>query len=84
MELTFIGKPDCHLCEDAREQINAVLASLPQDAPPVTVRELSILDDPELFERYVEEIPVVLLDGVVHAIWRVREDRLRDAILRHG
>lgn len=43
--------------------------------------ERSILDDPALYEQYVEEIPVVLINDRVHNIWRVDADRLRAAIL---
>lgn len=75
--VTLIGKPDCHLCDDARAVIVSVLDELP-DA--VALEERSILDDPALHERYWEEIPVVLIDGQVHTIWRVDRDRLRTAL----
>lgn len=74
--LTFIGKPDCHLCEDAHAVVDAVLP----DFPAVTLDERSILDEPELFETYVEEIPVLLIDDRVHTIWKVDEGRLRTAL----
>lgn len=81
--LTLIGKPGCHLCDDARATIHRVLDELeagPSD--PVVLEERSILDDPELFDRYVEEIPVVLIDGRVHTYWRVDASRLRTALTR--
>ena len=74
--LTFIGKPDCHLCEDAHAVVDAVLV----DFPDVEVTERSILDEPELFEAYVEEIPVLLIDDRVHTIWKVDAARLRSAL----
>ena len=74
--LTLLGKPDCHLCDDARAIVEEVLA----DHPEVAFEELSILDDPELLDAYVEEIPVVLIDDRVHTIWRVDEARLRTAL----
>lgn len=74
--LTFIGKPECHLCEDAHAVVSRVLA----DFPDVALDERSILDQPELFDAYVEEIPVVLIDDRVHTIWRVDEARLRAAL----
>ena len=81
--LTLIGKPGCHLCDDAREVIGQVVAELEglASAPDITVTELSILDDAALHEQYVEEIPVLLLNGRVHNIWRVDPARLRSAIL---
>jgi hypothetical protein len=75
--LTFIGKPDCHLCEDARAIVGAVLLEF----PGVALEERSIFDDPELLDRYVEEIPVVLIDDRVHTIWRVDAARLRAALV---
>lgn len=74
--LTLIGRPGCHLCDDAREVIAAVLA----DFPGVSLEERSILDDADLHERFVEEIPVVLIDERVHTIWRVDPARLRTAL----
>jgi len=74
--LTLLGKPDCHLCDDARAVVEGVLV----DHPEVVFEERSILDDPELLEAYVEEIPVVLIDDRVHTIWRVDEARLRTAL----
>jgi hypothetical protein len=79
--VTLIGKPGCHLCDDAREAIGSVIDALPAGAPEVRVEELSILDDPELHERYVEDIPVVLVDGRQHTYWRVDPARLRTALL---
>ncbi len=74
--MTLLGKPGCHLCDEARAVVQAVLA----DHPEVAFEERSILDDPELLEAYVEEIPVVLIDDRVHTIWRVDEARLRTAL----
>ncbi|MES2093126.1 MAG: glutaredoxin family protein [Actinomycetota bacterium] len=81
--ITLIGKPGCHLCDAARETIAAVVGRLESEAsaPRITVEELSILDDPVLLERYADEIPVVLINGRVHNIWRVESDRLRAALL---
>ena len=76
--LTLIGKPDCHLCDVAREVVETVVAELPEDA--VIVDERSILDDPALYELWWEKIPVVLIDGSLHAHWRVSPDRLRAAL----
>ncbi|KQZ85028.1 thioredoxin [Microbacterium sp. Root166] len=76
--LTLIGKPDCHLCDVAREVVETVVAELPEDA--VEVEELSIADDPALYAAWWEKIPVVLIDGSLHGHWRVSPDRLRAAL----
>ena len=73
--ITLIGKPGCHLCDEAREVVAAVAADV-----GVGWEERSILDDPALRERYAEQIPVTLVDGQPHDFWRVSADRLRAAL----
>ncbi len=75
--VTLIGKPGCHLCDEAREVIARVAADL-----GVGWTERSILDDAELRARYWEQIPVTLVDGRQHDYWRVDEKRLRAALTR--
>ena len=80
--LTLIGKPDCHLCEVASDVIDAVVAELPDaTASDMEITELSILDDPELYEKYWEKIPVLLIDGELHGHWRLSPQRLRTALV---
>jgi hypothetical protein len=73
--VTLIGKPDCHLCEAAREVVVTVCAETGD-----TFEELSILDHPDLADQYWEQIPVTLVDGVQHDFWRVDPVRLRAAL----
>ncbi|HOB57207.1 MAG TPA: glutaredoxin family protein [Rhodoglobus sp.] len=80
VRLTLLSKPGCHLCDTARDAVTEVIAQLGAAASAVTVEELSILDDPELNERYWDEIPVVLVNGRVHTIWRVDPARLTRAL----
>lgn len=75
--VTLIGKPGCHLCDEAREVIAAVTAELGE-----TYEERDILQEPDLHDRYWEQIPVVLVDGEQHTFWRVDADRLRAALRR--
>ena len=79
--LTLIGKPDCHLCDVASEIIDAVVAELPDAAAErIEIVEASIQEDPGLYELWWEKIPVVLIDGELHAHWRLSPDRLRQAL----
>jgi hypothetical protein len=73
--ITLIGKPGCHLCDDARTVIERVAAEL-----GVGWEERSILDNPRLHAQYWEQIPVTLVDGRQHDFWRVDEGRLRAAL----
>ena len=56
--LTLYGRPGCHLCDDARAQLLALRAELDFD-----LVELDIEADDDLHRRYLERIPVVVLDG---------------------
>ena len=73
--LTLLGKPGCHLCDDAR-----AIALEVAGERGLELEERSILDDPELLDRYAEEIPVLLIDDRVHTIWRIDPQRLRRAL----
>lgn len=81
-QLTLIGKPDCHLCDVAHDVVDGVLAELPDEvADGIEVHEASIAEDPALYELWWEKIPVILIDGRLHAHWRVAPDRLRAALI---
>jgi glutaredoxin len=73
--VTLYGKPGCHLCDDARAVVQAVCAEL-----GVGWTEIDITVDPELFEKYGEQIPVTFVDGRQHDFWRVDPARLRKAL----
>jgi glutaredoxin len=73
--VTLIGKPGCHLCDDARVVIEKVAGEL-----GAAVDERDITQDEELYRKYWEQIPVVLVDGEQHDFWRVDEGRLRRAL----
>ena len=83
IRLTLVGKPGCHLCDDAREVVQAVVADVEamDAAPRILFDERSILDDEALAARYAEEIPVLLIDGRVHNYWRIDPMRLKTALL---
>ena len=77
IELTLIGKPGCHLCDDAEAVVLEVMSEF---ADSVSLTKQNILDDDALFARYSEEIPVLLIDGKVHNYWRIDPERLRSAL----
>jgi hypothetical protein len=86
ISLTLIGKPGCHLCDDARLVVNTVAGQFRSlhagvaSSVQVHLTEQNILDDPELAERYSEEIPVLLLNGKVHNYWKIDPIRLMAAL----
>jgi glutaredoxin len=73
--VTLLGKPGCHLCDDARIVIERVTREL-----GVAWEEVDITTDPELQHTYWEQIPVTFVDGAQHDFWRVDEKRLRRAL----
>ncbi|MGY0068926.1 glutaredoxin family protein [Streptomyces sp. QTS137] len=77
--VTLVGKPGCHLCDDAQAVVEKVCGDL-----GVAWERKDITRDPELHERYWEQIPVVLVDGRQHTFWRVDEGRLRRALTDRG
>jgi glutaredoxin len=56
--VTLYGKPGCHLCDEAREVVEAVRAERSFE-----LEEVDITRDAELEARYRERIPVLAIDG---------------------
>ncbi|MGT2425539.1 glutaredoxin family protein [Amnibacterium kyonggiense] len=79
--LTLIGKPDCHLCDEAREVVARVVRGLAAEGVAVAVEERSILDEPDLAVRWHDDVPVVLIGTALHDRWRIDADRLRADLL---
>lgn len=67
-------RPDCHLCETARE----IVASVAAEAG-AGWREVDITTGPDadaLAAKYGEYVPVVEVDGVQQGFWRIDPARL--------
>ena len=65
----------CTLCAEAEPMVARAAA----DADvPLVVRDVDA--DPDDRARWSDKVPVVLLDGVEHAYWRVDEQVLRRAL----
>ncbi|MCL6642346.1 MAG: glutaredoxin family protein [Candidatus Bipolaricaulota bacterium] len=74
--ITLYTKPDCHLCHEAER----ILRALQQETPFELVLT-DITQDPQLFERYHYDIPVVALDGVELCHHRVDVEGVRRALM---
>jgi Glutaredoxin-like domain (DUF836) len=58
--ITFLTRPGCHLCDDARAEIAAVMSERESSGRPAPrVVELNIDADPVLHARHFETIPVI-------------------------
>ncbi|WFB08083.1 glutaredoxin family protein [Streptomyces sp. LX-29] len=73
--VTLVGKPGCHLCDDAQAVIEEICGEL-----GASWEKKDITQDEELYRKYWEQIPVILIDGEQHDFWRVNPQRLRKAL----
>ena len=69
IRLRLLSRPDCHLCEQMRREVDDLLGAEPREWEVVDVDS-----DPELARRYGEEIPVLFVNERLFA--KVRLPRL--------
>ena len=55
------ARPDCHLCDEAREELLSIRAA----GAEFRLEEVDIERDEELLRRFLERIPVVEVEGEV-------------------
>jgi glutaredoxin len=75
--LTLYGKPDCHLCDEARAVLERV-----RTQRPFELIERDITQDEALERAYFERIPVIAIDGEDAFELFVDERRLLDRLAR--
>jgi thioredoxin-like negative regulator of GroEL len=75
--LVLYGRPECHLCDEARE----ILEALIQKAGDLELVELNIEEDDDLHGRFLERIPVIELDGRILSELVPDVQRLRSTLL---
>jgi len=73
--ITIYSKPDCHLCDRAKEVIQRCRLKV-----DFAVEIIDISQNPELLQRYRDDIPVILLDGNEIARHFVRERQLLELL----
>jgi glutaredoxin len=77
VDVEIYSRPGCHLCDEAKEVIERVRRRL-----AFGVRVIDIETDPELEKRYGEQIPVVLVNGVLAFKYRVDEAEFERKVKR--
>lgn len=77
VRVTLYTRVGCHLCDVAKEVLDAVREELPFD---LDVTDIDT--DPALVALYTTEVPVVLVGGRKAFKYRVDPDALRDKLLR--
>lgn len=75
MTVTIYSKPDCHLCDLAKEVVERCRKKV-----DFALEIIDISQNPELFARYRDDIPVILLDGQEIARHFVRERKLLELL----
>jgi len=70
--IEIMTKADCCLCDEAKAVVEQVIADF-----PVKLQMTDIESDPDLFERYKEKIPVVLINGEESFVYKVHPVTLR-------
>lgn len=73
--VTIYTKPECGLCEEAEEVIEAVRARRTFE-----LERRNILADLADYDRYKHDIPVILVDGVEIARHHLSEAQLEAAL----
>jgi len=69
--ITIYSKPDCHLCDIARERIDNV-----QKQYSFEIETIDITTSETLLEQYGERIPVVCINGEEAYVYRVSQKGL--------
>ena len=59
--VVLYGRPDCHLCDEARAGLQRLLA----EGVSFELEEIDIESDDDLLRRYLERIPVIELNGEI-------------------
>lgn len=67
----LLVKPGCHLCAEAEAAVAQVC-----DARGEAWEAVDGAAHPDLLERFVDEVPVLFVDGVQRDFWRVDPARL--------
>jgi glutaredoxin len=71
--VTLYGRPECHLCDRAREQLEAMRA----EGSGFELREVDIESDRALLARFLERIPVIEVEGEIVSELGLDADGLR-------
>jgi hypothetical protein len=77
LKIALLGKPECHLCEDTEIVVQKVCARL-----SLSWEKINIEDHHDLYDRYKEEIPVLLVDGRTLFKYRTNEPDLMKSLSR--
>jgi glutaredoxin len=75
IEVTIYSRSNCHLCEVALDVLEEMRGEL-----DFLITKILIDENPELEEKYGEQVPVISINGQPHDFFRVDPERFRLAI----
>lgn len=61
MKAEVFARPDCHLCQEAISSLKLLASEFPE----LEIEEIDIEGDDDLLRRYLERIPVVVIQGEI-------------------
>ncbi|UVY85413.1 glutaredoxin family protein [Brachybacterium sp. NBEC-018] len=73
----YLTREGCHLCDEA---LPVVRAEADRAGSTVEVRDID--EDPALLADWDHDVPVIIVDGAVHARYRVEAAALRTALAK--
>jgi hypothetical protein len=77
IQLTMVVRQGCHLCEVAESDLARVLGRFSAEYPDTGYCvELVEIDGKPEYEKYTDDIPVLLINDKQVAFWRIDEDRV--------
>jgi len=69
-EIIIYSKPDCCLCDVAKQKLHRL-----QELHQFDMREVNILEDPAAYKKFKEEIPVIFINGKKAFKYHLDEER---------
>ena len=75
IRVELFSKDDCHLCDVARATLEKVRKIRPFD-----LRVTKIRDGDDVYERFKERVPVIVVAGKVEFQYRISERELMSAL----
>jgi hypothetical protein len=75
LSIKFYTKPKCSLCDETRKLLTELRKTY-----PLPVEEINILDDPDLYELYKYEIPVLVFPDRTRLQGRIDGKELKEKL----
>ena len=70
--MLLYSKPNCHLCEVMKSELNQIRQNYDFE-----LEVINIENDEELFRKYKDRIPVLKINGVIIAKFRIDKELIK-------